>query len=95
MIKRSCYCYYVRCILVAFDANFQLCFLFSCEDKFTFAEMAIDDDGVIKINDAFNDVTLTPPFIWTSFDLVTHDFFPSSVVDIQRSPSVVNDDMDR
>ena len=57
--------------------------------------MAIDDDGVIKSNDALNDVTLTPPFIWTSFDLVTHDFFPSSVVDIQRSPSVVNDDMDR
>ena len=57
--------------------------------------MAIDDDGVIKNNDVINDVISTP-FIWTFFALVTHDFFPSSsVVDIQRSPSVVNDDMDR
>ena len=57
--------------------------------------MAKDDDGVIKNNDVINDVISTP-FIWTFFALVTHDFFPSSsVVDIQRSPSVVNDDMDR
>ena len=59
--------------------------------------MAKDDDGVIKSNDVLNEVILTPrSYGHLLTDLVTHDFFPStSVVDIQRSPSVVNDDMDR
>ena len=61
MIKRPCYYYYVRCILVAFDANFQLCFFIFLWKLIYFCRNGNRWWwGVIKSNDVLNDVILTP-----------------------------------